>query len=238
MSEDAQEVGMAESMHHGDSATDGVREAGVNRALLGGLLAAVLGGVAWAVIVITTGYEIGWAAWAIGLLVGIVMAKLTAARGPSLATPAAIFAAAGLLTGKVFIVEYGTERFAVDEIQADPSLMQQAALHDLDASGTMPEPIQTQLEAMADSDTLSDALWLEMLDASSAHAEQADPAERERIAVQYAQLVLGSIGLLEQLQMQLSAWDLLWLALAVTTAWRMLRGREHEVVEEPEVERS
>lgn len=229
---------MADGMHHDDSTTDGVQEAGVNRALLGGALAAVLGGVAWAVVVITTGYEIGWAAWAIGVLVGIVMVKLTAARGPSLAALAAIFAAAGLVTGKFFIVQYGTERFAVQEIQADPSLMQQAALHDLEASGSMPEPIQTQLEAMTDSDTLSDALWLEMLHAGTAHAEQADPAERERIAVQYAQLVLGGVGMLEQLQMQLSAWDLLWLALAVTTAWRMLRGREHAAAVEPEVERS
>ncbi len=229
---------MADGMHYDDSTADGVREVGVNRALLGGVLAAILGGVAWAVVVITTGYELGWAAWAIGVLVGIVMARLTPARGPSLAALAASFAAAGLLTGKFFIVQYGTERFAVQEIQADPSLMQQAALHDLDASGTMPEPIQQQLEAMADSDTLSDALWMEMLDASTAHAKQADPAERERIAAQYAQLVLGSVGLLEQLQMQLSAWDLLWLALAVTTAWRMLRGREQTVVAEPEGERS
>ncbi len=229
---------MADGMHHDDATADGVREAGVNRALLGGGLAAILGGVAWAVVVITTGYELGWAAWAIGVLVGIVMARLTPARGPSLAALAAIFAAAGLLTGKFFIVQYGTERLAVQEIQADPSLMQQAALHDLDASGTMPQPIQQQLEAMADSDTLSDALWLEMLDAGTAHAEQADPAERERIAVQYAHLVLGGVGVLEQLQMQFSAWDLLWLALAVTTAWRMLRGRERAVVAESEGERS
>ncbi len=229
---------MADGMHHDDSTADGIQEVGGTRALLGGALAAVLGGVAWAVIVITTGYEIGWAAWAIGLLVGIVMAKLTPARGASLAALAAIFAAAGLLTGKFFIVQYGTERVAVQEIQADPSLMRQAALHDLDASGTMPQPIQQQLEAMADSDTLSDALWEEMLDASTAHAEQADPAERERIAAQYARLVLGSVGLHQQLQMQLSAWDLLWLGLAVTTAWRMLRGRAHADTEEQELARS
>ena len=224
---------MSDVTYH-DRSGAGMGEEGVTRALVGGALAAVLGGAAWALIVIVTSYEIGWAAWGVGGLVGLVMAKMTTARGPSLATLAAIFAAAGLVVGKVFIVQYGTQRFAVKEIQADPALMQQAALHDLEASGSMPVPIQQQLEAMSVSDTLSDALWLEMLNASAAHAEQADPTERERIAVQYANLVLGNVGLMEQLQMQLSAWDLLWFGLAITTAWRILRGRGQTVAVEAE----
>lgn len=231
---------MDNELHHHPSTLGGDQDPGVNRALLGGAVAAVLGGVAWAIIVIMTSYEIGWAAWAIGALVGIVMARLTSARGPSLAALAAIFGAAGLLVGKVFIVQYGTERFAVREIEADPTLMQQAALHDFEASGSMPAPIQEQLDAMSENDTLSDALWSEMLEASATHAEHADPAERDRIATQYAQLVLGNIGLLEQLRMQLGAWDLLWFALAITTAWRLLRGRDREqmAIAEPEAEGS
>jgi hypothetical protein len=125
---------------------------------------------------------------------------------------------------------------AVEEIQAEPALMQQAALHELDVAGGMPAPIQAQLAAMSDADTLSDALWMEMLDASAAYVGEAGPAERERIAVQYARLVLGNVGLLEQLQMQLSPWDLLWFGLAVTTAWRLLRGQGRAAATQPTVE--
>jgi hypothetical protein len=225
---------MSDVTRHDGSIASSTQEEGVNRALIGGALAAVLGGAAWALIVIATAYEIGWAAWGIGALVGLVMAKLTTTRGPSLATLGAVLAAVGLLVGKVFIVQYGTTRFAVKEIQADPALLQQAALHDLEVSGTMPPPIQQQLEAMSVSDTLSDALWLKMLDASTSHAEQADAAERDRIATQYASLVLGNVSLTELLQMQLSAWDLLWFGLAVTTAWRILRGREQPAAAEAE----
>ena len=40
-------------------------------AVIGGVLAAVIGGLIWAAIAITTGYEIGYVAWAIGGLAGI-----------------------------------------------------------------------------------------------------------------------------------------------------------------------
>jgi hypothetical protein len=48
-------------------------------ALLAGIVAAVVGGVAWGLIVKWSDYEIGFAAWGIGFLTGI--AVLTATRG-------------------------------------------------------------------------------------------------------------------------------------------------------------
>ena len=40
-------------------------------ALLGGLIAAVIGGAVWGGIIIWTGYEIGYVAWGVGLLCGL-----------------------------------------------------------------------------------------------------------------------------------------------------------------------
>src|SRR5438034_8501239 len=48
-------------------------------AVLAGLVAAIAGGIAWGLIVKWTDYEIGFAAWGLGFLVG--MAVLVATRG-------------------------------------------------------------------------------------------------------------------------------------------------------------
>ncbi len=44
--------------------------------VLGGLVAAIAGGLGWAAVTIATGYQIGWMAVGIGFLVGIVVRKL------------------------------------------------------------------------------------------------------------------------------------------------------------------
>lgn len=45
------------------------------RAVVGGLIGGVLGAVLWAGVVVFTGYEVGWIAWAVGGLVGFGVAK-------------------------------------------------------------------------------------------------------------------------------------------------------------------
>ena len=49
----------------------------------GGLAAAVVGGVVWGLIVKWTDYEVGFAAWGIGFLVGIAVADRGRARAAS-----------------------------------------------------------------------------------------------------------------------------------------------------------
>jgi hypothetical protein len=70
-------------------------------AILAGVVAAVAGGVVWGLIVKSTDYEIGFAAWGIGFLTG--MAVLTATRG-SRGLPfqliAVVCALGGILIGK------------------------------------------------------------------------------------------------------------------------------------------
>jgi hypothetical protein len=70
-------------------------------AAVAGLAAAVAGGVAWGLIVRWTDYEIGFAAWAIGFLVGIaVLFGARGARGMHLQVLAVVLALVGILIGK------------------------------------------------------------------------------------------------------------------------------------------
>jgi hypothetical protein len=66
-----------------------------------GLVAAIVGGVVWGLIVKWTDYEVGFVAWGIGFLVGVaVVAATRGARGPVFQVVAVACALIGILLGK------------------------------------------------------------------------------------------------------------------------------------------
>ena len=74
-------------------------------ALLGGLIAAVIGGIIWGGIAIWTGYEIGYVAWGVGLLCGFGVVMMSKGqRGMPLQIVAVISGILGILIGKYMIV--------------------------------------------------------------------------------------------------------------------------------------
>jgi hypothetical protein len=88
-------------------------------AALAGLVAAVVAGAAWGLIVKTTNYEIGIAAWGVGLLAGWGV-HLAAGRRvrPELAVVAVIAALLGILLGKylsfVFVARDEGKKIGID----------------------------------------------------------------------------------------------------------------------------
>ena len=74
-------------------------------ALLGGLIAAVIGGAIWGGIGIWTGAEIGYVAWGVGLLCGFGVVMMSKGqRGMPLQIVAIISGLIGILIGKYIIV--------------------------------------------------------------------------------------------------------------------------------------
>jgi xanthosine utilization system XapX-like protein len=197
-------------------------EEGVPRALVGGAVAALLGGGLWAAIVLLAHLEIGWVAWGVGLLVGLVMARLTPVRGQAIAVLAALLAALGLVVGKGLILAMGTRPGLVAEIKADSAWLAQAALHDLRTRSALPGDLQEKLQRLSFTDTLPDALWAEMLAASAAHAASLDDTAADRVASDYAEVLLGDASFIGLVRSQLSLWDVLWFGLAIATAWRIM----------------
>ncbi|MDR0270442.1 hypothetical protein [Paenibacillus sp.] len=75
--------------------------------ILGALLAAVVGGAAWAAIVALTNYELGIVAWAVGGLAGFTVAKLANKQISAAHQVIAVIASLiGILLGKYFTVGY------------------------------------------------------------------------------------------------------------------------------------
>jgi len=205
----------------GDTSTD----VALPRAVIAGAVAALVGGGLWALVVIGTKYEVGWLAWGVGALVGVVMSRATPARGQTVALLGAVIAGIGLLSGKALIAAYTVSaRSVTQEIVSDSTLVLQAASWHLDTEIGWPEGIQTQLDALGGDDTLSDALWQEMMAASAAHAGAWTSADSSAIAAAYADAILVRLGTLDRLRMQFGLWDLLWFGLAVVTAFRILRA--------------
>jgi signal peptidase I len=87
------------------------RSPSVALALLAGLAAALVGGIAWGLLVKWTGYEIGIAAWGVGVLVGYaVLAAAGGRKSAELQAVGVVSALVGVLVGK-----YLTFAFVVQE---------------------------------------------------------------------------------------------------------------------------
>ncbi|NOX55059.1 MAG: hypothetical protein GXP27_11610 [Planctomycetes bacterium] len=135
------------------------------RGICGGVAAAVVGGVIWGVIVIATGYEVGYVAWALGLLAGVTVVLATRGkRGVPLQVVAIASSVMGILIGKYVIFYHFVKKAIEEEMGA----------------------------AMA--------------------------RELSVFSVGLMSLFLESMGAL------LSGFDLLWVVLAVLTAWRIPKG--------------
>lgn len=187
-----------------------------------GIAAALLGGIAWALIAGLLDMEIGWVAWGIGGLVGLLMTKTSDARGKKAATVAAGCALLGLLVGKSLLHEYVVKPAIVESLTSEPDAAVYVASLGMRRDSSYSESVQAELNAVPEGDTLSDALWERMLQETRTAVAEMSPEARDSLTATYAAMTMASIPLMEQVRWHFSAFDALWVLLAVTTAWGML----------------
>jgi hypothetical protein len=76
-------------------------------ALAGGLLAAIVGGIVWGLIVILTDYEVGFVAWGLGFLAGFAVVRFAGGRkGLPLQAIAIASSLVGIVLGKYIAYVY------------------------------------------------------------------------------------------------------------------------------------
>ena len=209
-----------------DLRTSTVHDDRTTLAIAAGLVAALLGAAGWAATVILLDYEIGWVAWAIGGLVGLAMTKATANRSRQLAVVAAGLALVGLLAGKV-LVAAGSAGPIAEELAGTPEYLASAVAWDMyGAEELAPATMEAVRNTEASGDTLSDAVWAEMLEQGTARVASMSEAERRAVADGVAAAYVRDLGIVGGVRAQLSAFDLLWLLLALGTAFRMMDAAE------------
>lgn len=96
----------------------------INKGLIFGVLAGLVGAMVWAGIACFTGYEIGWIAWGIGAFVGFAFAFGSGGRGVQAGTIAVVITVLSIVAGKYTAVdlmisqELGTEEEVIQNAVA------------------------------------------------------------------------------------------------------------------------
>ncbi len=195
-------------------------------ALAAGVVAALAGGVAWAAMVLLTDYEIGFVAWGIGALVGWAMARVTVNRSRSLALAAAALALVGLIAGKG-LVTAGSQGAIADELTADEQFLAGAVAWQMYDAGQLEPGTMEAIRATEEAgDTLSDALWADMTAQADTRVDALSDADRRALAEEAAAGFISQLGLVDGIRAQLSGFDLLWMLLALGTAFQMMDARK------------
>lgn len=199
-------------------------------ALAAGLIAAIIGGLIWAAIVLYAHLEIGWAAWGVGLLAGGAMAFVTTNRSPGLGAAAAALAVIGLLAGKLAIT-LGSVGPLSEELLRDPANLRGAVAWQMYEAGELEPATQDSVRATLEAgDTLSDAVWEDMLRQAEVKVAVLPEQERQQVAEGVARAYIRQMGLVNGVLVQLGPWDLLWFGLALATAYRLMAGRKEAEV--------
>jgi hypothetical protein len=91
-------------------------------AIAGGILAALVGGFVWGLIVIVTDYEVGFVAWGIGFLAGIAVVRFAGGRkGVPLQVVAVVSSLLGIVVGKYISFAYFFKKAVEDRFGVELS---------------------------------------------------------------------------------------------------------------------
>ena len=176
--------------------------------LLSGLITGLVLAAGWILLVSLVHHPVGALAWAVGALLGVLIA--TTAHPPSKATGTL----AGLLTlGTVLLAKVGIVLFALQPILRDELVRNRDAVAAL-----------YMVDVIAAGDTLGADAGLRLIAQAEAWAKEATRDERERLVARHADRFLSRMGFGVLLLGTFGLLDLLWIGLGISTAWKLGQG--------------
>ncbi|QQE12374.1 zinc ribbon domain-containing protein [Planctomycetota bacterium] len=206
---------------------------GLGLAMVGGGIAAVISGAIWAGVVYVTGYELGYVAIGVGLLVGVVMVALAGGQHMTVGIGAAGFAVLGLVVGKLMILQFAVPSLIASELIKMPGIEFSLAQSEMLEKKEFSERVQTVLdrrkygEEDMDISPLPASIAEEMEKEVQARAKKMTDDEKKKLLIEHmVNPLLESLPFEERLKSMMSFWDLAWLGIAVSTAFSVGRGKE------------
>lgn len=193
-------------------------------ALAVGGVAAAACGIVWALIAVQTGYEVGYVAWGVGLATGFAVTRVTPERSPKVGAAAAGLAVAGILIGKIFIVQWAAVPAIAKEQVKNREVMLAAILDDMAQKGEVDAEVAAWIRADNKDNEPPEALQKKLIQAAAGAEKRLSKMSREEklaLATPWAERAVASIGLVDRLKATVSPIDILWLFLAVGTSWKM-----------------
>jgi hypothetical protein len=160
------------------------------------------------------------------------------ARPPSASTGnlAAFLTVGTVLLAKVSLLAFVLQPIVQDEVRRDPEATTAMFMLDMTSHHSFSPDLQAALDAKApppappppgDDAALSnpgDELTFRMVREARARAQAASPAERERVVRMYTDDLVTRVGFWPLFGRLFGLWDLLWLGLGVSTAWKLGQG--------------
>jgi predicted lipid-binding transport protein (Tim44 family) len=200
--------------------------------LLAGIIVGIVLAVLWALLVWVTHNGVPLAAWGIGGLIGVTLAKSSRKPDASLGLLAGGLTLGTVVLAKALIVVLALPQMSRDEIlrnrQATTAMFMVEMTSQRSYSPELQAAIDSQVHSDSQvpdgSDTLSSRgslLSYRMMREARARAESAGPAERERVVRTNTDSLLAHRGFLGLLGGMFGLWDLTWLGLGMSTAWKL-----------------
>ena len=189
-------------------------------ALAAGFFASIITGLAWAGIVITTGYPLGYVSIAVGLIGGWVAASIAKQKSFTLTASIALFVVLGILSGKAAIYQWGLPEIYARQGATSPEILQVAVINEFIDKGIFDQDI---------ADSLKDIDWQKTdPNISIARSDYRKVSQRineldapQRIAITKKYWIepnLSSLSTSEKLKLTLTWQDGIWSLLAVLLA--------------------
>ena len=212
--------------------------AGEASPIMSAVIVGVALAIAWTLLVYFTHNPVSLAGWGVGGLIGIVLARAgrrgettSASRG----TVAIVLTVGTVLLAKALILVFALRPIVRDEMVRSPEARTALFMVDMTLHRSFSPDLQAELDkekgagAGAARDTALDPGRLErafelrerIFTEARARDSAATPAERERIVRTYADSLLGSQPFLPMLGRLFGLWDLLWLGLGASSAWKL-----------------
>ena len=199
--------------------------------LLAGVLAGIGIVVVWVGLVYMTHHPVGVAAWGVGGLLGLVIAKT--AKPPTKATGAlaAVLTLVTVLLAKVVLVVAALQPMIRQELANDPgsltALFLVEKIQHKSFSPQLQATIDTRPDLVADSTFFGPGHELreQMLDEAGAAAKASSFAERDRLVHVHFDRLIDKLGFWVLLWSTFGLLDVLWIGLGMSTAWTLGQGR-------------
>ena len=199
--------------------------------LLAGVLAGIGIIIAWVTLVYVTHHPVGVAAWGVGGLLGIVVAKT--AKAPTRATGllAAVLTLITVFLAKVVLIVLALQPILRQELANTPgSLTMMFFFEKIQQKSYSPElqrTIDARPDLVADTTLFGPGYELreQMIHEAMAAAKASSFAERERLVHVHFDQFLSTLGFWALFWGTFRVLDLLWLGLGISTAWTLGQGR-------------
>ena len=199
--------------------------------LLAGLLAAIGIIVAWVGLVYVTHHPVGVAAWGVGGLLGIAVAKAAKPPTKAIGALAAVLTIVTVFFAKVVLVVVALQPILRQELANTPGSLTMIFLAEkIEHKSFSPElqaTIDAHPEVVGDTSFFGPGYELrqQIIREAMADAKASSFAERERLVHKHFDQFLSQLGFWALFLGTFGLLDLLWIGLGTWSAWTLGQGR-------------